>query len=686
MPGRSFPWAPDLPAMNSPYAGTLKRSRASRRPRPAAGSRLVIVGNGMVGAKFCEALADEGLTEPLSVTVVGAEPRPAYDRIKLSTYVDHRNAGRLELRPAAWYAEHGIELRLGVAVTSIDRETRSLTLADGSFLSYDLLVLATGSRPFVPPIPGRDLPGVFVYRSIEDLDAIIAAATGKQSATVIGGGLLGLEAAQAVQKLGLKASVVERARFLMPAQLNEPAAGLLRKIVESQGIRLFLGKGSTEIEPESGRLRLTFDGDEQTTADLVVISAGITPATELADEAGLAVGARGGVVVNAHLETEDPAVFAIGECALLHGRIFGLAAPGFTMARHLAARLAGHKLRPLPEPDLSTRLKMLGADVVTIGNPLDEGTRHEFSTDDRYRMVIADPKGVIRGGLGVGPWEESGRVHSLFQEQAILRPAELKKFAEEGSLLTGGRQSAVPQWPDHRVVCNCMNVTKGQLVACLESCGRDPDRLAAKTEASTVCGSCRPLLEELCGEPTTGRRRPVAARSLLVVSLLALVAVLATILAPSPTTADSVESLQYRIDQLWRDRVFKQVSGYTLAGLFTIGLLFSLRKRLRWFRIGHFARWRVFHTLFGLFALVALFAHTGFRFGHNLNFWLMLVFVGLNLAGAAAGVVAAIESHGTSTAAVRARRARPVLTWLHILLFWPLPVLLTFHILSVYLY
>lgn len=672
--------------MASPFVGTLKSSRPTRRTRPKPASRLVVVGNGMVSAKFCEALIDEQLHEHLSITVIGAETRPAYDRIKLSTYVDHRDAGRLLLRPSAWYDEHRITLRLGVAVTSIDRPAKTLTLADGSTLPYDQLVLATGSRPFVPPIPGRELPGVHVYRSIDDLDAIIAAARGKESAVVIGGGLLGLEAAQAVQKLGLRPSVVERARFLMPAQLNEPAALRLRKIVEAQDIRLFLGKSSTVIEADGDRLRLTFDGSETTGTDLVVISAGIAPVTELAAEAGLAVGTRGGVVVNRHLETEDPEVFAIGECALLDGRIYGLAAPGFTMARHLAARLAGRKLAPLPEPDLSTRLKMLGADVVTIGNPLDEGTRHEFADGISYRMIATDPKGVIRGGLGVGPWDESGRVHSLFEEGAVLRENELRRFTADGSLLAGGRLSSVNQWPDHRVVCNCMNVTKGRLVASLDSCGRDPDKLAAATEASTVCGSCRPLVEELCGQASSPPARPVGARALIVVSALALVAVLAAILFPPPEIAGSVESLRYQVDQLWRDRVFKQISGFTLTGIFLVGLLISLRKRLRWFRIGHFARWRVFHALFGLIALLALFAHTGFHFGHNLNFWLMFVFVALNLLGAGAGIVASIESRGTSAAAIRARRIRPFLVWGHILLFWPLPVLLTFHILSVYLY
>ena len=666
---------------------TRRRSRhPSRRPALPRGSRLIVIGNGMVGCRFCEALVELGLHQHLAITVIGAENQPAYDRIKLSSYVDHRSATRLILKDAAWYAAHAIDLRLGASVDAVDRQWKNVTLSTGDVLPYDFLVFATGSRPFLPPIAGADLPGVHVYRTLADLDRIISAAEGKHSAVVIGGGLLGLEAAQAVAKLGLHAIVVERARHLMPQQLNEAAAAILQHNVEAQRIRLVLGCSSTTIHSSGDHLRLEFDGDRDLETDLVIVSAGIQPNSELADDAGLAVGARGGITVNAHLETEDPAVFAIGECALLHGRVWGLAAPGYAMARHLAARLAGQRVAPLPEPDLSTRLKMLGADVVTIGSPLEEGTRHEFRDESRYRLLLTGRGGELLGALGVGPWPEDGRVRSLYEEGARLRPTEIEHFLATGDLILSGSLSRVAEWPDHRVVCNCTGATKGRLVACLARCGRDPSKLAEETGASTVCGSCRPLVEELCGGESSAPARPVAARALMTASVLGLILVLLALLAPPLPAADSVVSWRFRLEQLWRDNFLKQVTGYSLAAVFTVGLLFSLRKRLRWFRIGHFARWRAFHAWFGVLSLAALFAHTGFRFGHNLNFWLMLCFVALNLLGAAAGMVAAVESRGTSSAALAARRFRPALVWAHVVLFWPLPVLLVFHVLSVYLY
>ncbi|MEM7385764.1 MAG: (2Fe-2S)-binding protein, partial [Verrucomicrobiota bacterium] len=240
--------------------------------------------------------------------------------------------------------------------------------------------------------------------------------------------------------------------------------------------------------------------------------------------------------------------------------------------------------------------------------------------------------------------------------------------------------------PDSRIICNCLRISKGEILTCVSESGCGADGVADRTGASTVCGSCRPLIDQICGGGFPSRKSAVSFRSLLFVSIAALCVVLLTVMAPPVAMADSVESLRFRFDQFWRDPLVKQISGFSLLGIFLIGLLLSLRKRFAWFRIGRFAKWRFFHASFGLLALVALFFHTGFRFGHNLNFWLMFTFVGLNLLGAVAGVVTAIESSGVSSVALRARRFRPFLTYAHIILFWPLPVLLTFHILSVYLY
>ena len=675
--------------MKAAYRGIRKTQKASRRAPLPKGTHVVIVGHGMVADRFLEYLVKTKVFAQLSVTVIGDEPHRAYDRIRLSSYVDRQEADDLILQHSTFYEEHQINLLTGIRVSTINTDNKSLTTSDRQNIPYDTLVLATGSRPFVPPFPGHNLPGVYLYRNLADLDQIISASQGKERAVIIGGGLLGLEAAQAVQKLGLEATIIERAEFLMPRQLNETAAQTLQREVEAQGIQFHLSQQNINLLPDGKKLVLKLDDESTHTFDLCVVSAGITPNSELAAEASIEVGLRGGVVVNEYLETNHPDVYAIGECALFHGRIWGLAAPGFTMAKHLAEYLDGNKLPPLAPPNLSTRLKMMGVEMVTVGDPLEPGRTLEFTDEEKgiYRLFSLDGKSGINGALAIGPWEEANLVQTLFQDEEIIKPAEEERFLASGSLKKEGEPSqAVTQWPDERIVCNCLQVTKGNLVDCLDTCKRDPELLARKTGASSVCGSCSPLLAKLCGSSNSVAAKPIATRSLLIVSALALIGGLLAIFSPAPAMADSVESSWYQFDKFWRNNFLKQVTGYSLMGIFLLGLLLSLRKHIRWFRIGHFARWRAFHAIFGLTSLVALFVHTGFRFGHNLNFWLMATFVALNLLGAIAGVASAIESRGTSEAALFARRIRPSLTYAHLVLFWPLPILLTFHILSVYLY
>ncbi|MGJ8697668.1 MAG: FAD-dependent oxidoreductase [Verrucomicrobiaceae bacterium] len=671
--------------MSRIFHGALRNLSPTRRPTSKEASHLVIVGNGMVGAKLCEALVEEGLNTRLNITVIGGEPVPAYNRVKLSTYVDHRDPEKLETHPLAWYQEHNITLNTGVRVTAIDRDSKTLTLSSGDPISYTDLVIATGSRPFVPPIPGSESDKVFLYRTLEDLDRIITAADGKKSATVIGGGLLGLEAAQALQSLNLQTAVIERANFLMPQQLDQRAAEILENKIKDQKIDLHLGIQNTRIteQPKGKGLELTLDQNTTFKTDLVVISAGIKPNSEIAEDANLPIGVRGGIVVNGHLETEDPHIFAIGECALLHGRTYGLVAPGYAMAKHFASRFAGKKLRPLEPLDMSTRLKMLGVSVTTIGEPLQESQRLEFIEGDTYRMLAIGRKRTLLGALAIGPWNETGQIQSNYLNTFKISRKQETHFLKHGELFPNQTIEDPSAWPENRIVCNCLGISKGQINACRLACQNDPDLVARKTGASTVCGSCSPLVAQLCGTVSTFKRPRLGIAALLITSVIALLATISTIVFPGVSMADSVESTWYKIDQLWRDNFIKQITGYSLVGIFLIGLIISLRKRFSWFTWGQFTTWRFFHSAFGLISLGALWVHTGFHFGSNLNFWLMAVFVLLNLLGAVAGIITAIESKGTWSAA---RRLRPILTWAHLILFWPLPVLITFHVMSVYLY
>ncbi len=332
---------------------------------------VLVVGNGMVSHRFCQEMAEHDPERRYRLVVVGEESRPAYDRVHLTSYFTQRSADALLLGTHAWYEEQGVELHVGTRIVRVDRTRREATTDRGELLAYDLLVFATGSAPFVPPVPGVDKPGVFVYRTLDDLDAIMLRASGARRAAVIGGGLLGLEAARAVLDAGLPTHVVEVAPRLMPRQLDGVASALLERTIRELGVEVHLDKRIVRLTGEASVTGIEFSDGEQLEADLVIISAGIRPRDELAREAGIEIGQRGGVVVDDCLRTSDDRVFAIGEVALHRGVIHGLVAPGYEMANVLARHLAG-KEAAFDGADSSAKLKLLGTDVATFGEPFQD--------------------------------------------------------------------------------------------------------------------------------------------------------------------------------------------------------------------------------------------------------------------------------------------------------------------------
>jgi nitrite reductase (NADH) large subunit len=308
---------------------------------PGDAKTLVVVGNGMVAHRLCERLVELDRAARWNVVVFGEEPRPAYDRVHLSAAFAGTRADELQLADAVWYAERSITLHLGDRVVEIDRAARAVTSERGRAVVYDALVLATGSAPFVPPIPGTTLPGVFVYRTIDDVEAIRAWSARAGAAAVIGGGLLGLEAAKAVRDLGLVTHVIEAAPRLMPRQVDARGGDVLRRAVARLGVHVHLGAAPRALLGGAAVEGVAVADADPIRVDMVVISAGIRPRDELARDAGLVVGARGGIVVDPALRTSDPAIFAVGECALANGMVYGLVGPGYAMADALAAHLTG---------------------------------------------------------------------------------------------------------------------------------------------------------------------------------------------------------------------------------------------------------------------------------------------------------------------------------------------------------
>jgi nitrite reductase (NADH) large subunit len=460
---------------------------------------VVVVGNGMVGHRFCERLRALDRQERYRLVVLGEEPRPAYDRVHLTSYFTERSTEKLLLGGQGWYGAQGIELHLATRAASIDRTRREVLTADGRVVPYDLLVLATGSAPFVPKVPGIDKPGVFVYRTIDDLEAILAWAEASRRAAVVGGGLLGLEAARAVHDAGIETHVIEVAPRLMPRQLDPPASALLEGTIRALGVHVHLDQKLLGIAGDDRARGLQLAGADVLDVDMVIFSAGIRPRDEVAKQAGLAVGERGGVVVDDHLSTSDDAIFAVGEVALHRGMIYGLVAPGYEMADVLARRLTGEDAS-FGGADLSAKLKLLGTDVATFGEPFGDPKAiraivREDQVRGTYKKLVLDREGKrLLGGILVGDAEDYGRLCHLTRSKALLSDL-------DGELGVGGAAAKGGALPDDAQVCSCNNVLAGTIR--LKVRGEEATTVAALktcTRAGTGCGGCVPLVERLLNE------------------------------------------------------------------------------------------------------------------------------------------------------------------------------------------
>lgn len=462
---------------------------------------LIVIGNGMVGHHFLEQLVETPTAADFDIKVFGEEKLLAYDRVHLSEYFGGSTHADLAMGNADWYAENHIDLRLSEQVTGIDRANQTITTPMGDY-AYDELVLATGSYPFVPPIKGNEHPHCLVYRTLEDLDSIRASADGVKTGVVVGGGLLGLEAANALKSLGLDAHVVEFAPRLMPVQLDADGGALLKHKIEELGVQVHTEKATTEIvEGEEARLRMNFSDDTHLETDLIVFSAGIRPQDALARSSELAMGERGGIVINDQCTTSDPHIHAIGECALWSEKIFGLVAPGYTMARTLASVLNGDREAAFTGADMSTKLKLLGVDVGSIGDAHAQtpGARNIRFNDEQAghyrRMVISEDGKTLLGAILVG---DNSHYDTLLQY--ALNGIELPENPE--TLILPESQGGAPALgpdalPETASICSCHNVSKGDICGVIDAGCTDLAGVKAETKASTGCGGCAALLKNV---------------------------------------------------------------------------------------------------------------------------------------------------------------------------------------------
>ncbi|MBB3260839.1 nitrite reductase (NADH) large subunit [Paraburkholderia bannensis] len=470
---------------------------------------VVVIGHGMVGHKFLESvLADAAQTaRNVRVTVLCEEPRPAYDRVHLSEFFAGKSADDLSLVSEGFFerdeVRDRVRLLLDAKVVSIDRVARTVSVSNGETIAYDKLVIATGSSPFVPPIEGNDRSDCFVYRTIEDLEAMRARGASARTGVVVGGGLLGLECAKALRDLGLQTHVVEFAPRLMAVQVDEDGGRMLRGKIEALGVSVHTQKNTTAIvDGESAANRMVFADGTHLETDMIVFSAGIRARDELARACGLEVGPRGGIVIDDTCRTSDPDVYAIGECALWKGQIFGLVAPGYEMARIVARALAGDVSQDFAGADMSTKLKLMGVDVASIGDAQGKtpGSRSYRFADERrevYKKIVVSECGKkLLGAVMVG---DAGEYGTLLQ--MMLNGIELPEAPEFLILPQADGKTrpalGVEALPDGAQICSCNNVSKAQICAAVREGATSIGAMKAATCAGASCGGCVPLVTQV---------------------------------------------------------------------------------------------------------------------------------------------------------------------------------------------
>lgn len=471
----------------------------------SAKRRLVVIGNGMAGARVVEEILARGGGEQFEIVMFGEEPYGNYNRILLSDVLNgSHEESEIFLNPLSWYAEHGITLHAGVRVLKILRHAQTVLGEGGVLERYDRLIIATGSLPFIPPIDGVRFedgtlkPGVFFFRNLDDCRSITSYAMGKKSGAVVGGGLLGLEAARGLQNFSLDVHVIQRSDVLMSQQLDRPAGNILKKTLEALGIQVHLKKDTKRVLGDDSVQGLEFGDGTKLDCDLVVIAAGIKPSAELAKRAGLTV-ERGIVVDNQLRSPDDPKIYALGECVQHRGQVYGLVAPIWEQAKVLADHVTGRN----PEAaylgsKISTRLKVMGVEVASMGitEPTEEGDEVVQFTEPKkgtYKKLIIR-NGRLLGSILLGDISKAPYLTQAYDLNTPLPEERLSLLFDIGA---PEARATIAEMPEEMQVCNCNGVTKGAISGCVTAGKRTLKTVMEATRAGMGCGACKSLVADV---------------------------------------------------------------------------------------------------------------------------------------------------------------------------------------------
>lgn len=642
---------------------------------------IVIIGAGRAGLHIAKSLGDVGRT-----VIFDAEPWAPYDRVMLSNLLS-REVEEEHIFFDMTGLAHGRNLHfVRQQIVKIDRRAKFVQSADQRRTYYQKLVLCLGSSARRPPIPGIELEGVYTFRDLDDSHRLIERARHARHAVIIGGGYLGLETASGLSRRGLQCAVVEMQDRLMPDQLEPAAASQLKAIFERQDVSVHTERQVLSIEGNASRevAAVRLDDDEMLKAEMVVVCAGVTPNVGLAREAGLDVGH--GIIVNDSMVASDPSIYAVGECAEHRGRVYGLVGPVIEQAEVALEALRGGTPSYSGSVTASS-LKVAGIELFVAGTLQcrNDGQTQIIDYHDRssgtYRALAIRGKRIV-GGVTIGSSGQICRLRRAIEAGEAIRNRQARRFARTGQLWSDDAGFSVADWPGETLVCHCRLVTKGTIDAAITSGAGTGDAVSYSTGAGQLCGSCKPLIDELLGQGSEAEQG-LSFGVLGIVSFIVLACLAAFLIAP-PWPVSSEISTSFRVETLWTDSILKQVTGFSLVGCVVVASLLFLRKRVSRGLPGSYKSWRLVHAGLGVLMIALLFTHTGFRVGHNMNGWLMATFLATLSVGTFAGVAAALN-RGVALALPGSTLTLKRLTaWLHILIAWPLPLLLFMHILMIY--
>lgn len=651
---------------------------------------IVIIGSGPVGIRALQLFIKQD--PQVEIVIYGNEPWEPYNRVRLSTFL----AGDLDwlglIQDQKIPESNNVTTRFNCPIVDIDRQNKCIVDASGIKQHYSKLVIATGSSPHVPQIKGINKSGIYRFRSLDDVQQLVARRARSHRTVIIGGGVLGLEAARAMSRQNTEVVVVDHNDRLMSSQLDDASAELVKKHVLSLDINVHLNSGVKEILGGDRVNGLILRDGTEISCDTIVLATGIRPNVELARKAGLVVGK--GIRVNDRLQTSDDNIYAIGECAEHRKIVYGLVAPGYEQAKVAVFSINNQKPESILKRKISyqgsiasTTLKVVGIDVFSMGDIHAEEskgliTHHIYEDKDKniFRKLVIKRRRLI-GAISIGEWPQIGRIQESVSNRRFLWPLQLRKFVRTGDLDSETFSENVTNWPTHSKICNCTGVTRGELSKAFAQGHCTVDALASCTGASLVCGSCKPKLSQFVGTaPVVDADKRY--KSLLTFSALGLLLTVLFLSIKNISYNPTVDVI-WQWDKLWRENLIKQITGYTTIGVMLLAALISFRKRIKAIRWFEYANWRLVHVILSILAVAILIAHSGLRMGENINFYLMATVLGLIALGTLAGITISVQ-HKMDY--VNARSIREKFLWAHIVLLWPLPVLLGFHIFKTYYY